>query len=269
MAGIATCSVVCVIYFLTYLAVIAYIPWEEIVELVEGGGDGAAYIMAIFCEKMFGRGFAIFFTLVVVYCIYGSCFSLMLGFAQIPYAAAKNGMFYKVFAHENANGGFADNSLLFMGICACCFCFVDLGIVIEGMMTTTLVTMFLANSVALVVHRRNNPDLVRPYEMPLYPLPVIIQVVMFTFVFLTSDNYIIMGITPLLEFGMLFLAMGVGAFLMYSKKKGEWPFNKGTTLRIDTNILQPSMKNLEPLKDNKGCDVKSIGGALYAKSHTM
>merc|ERR550525_712842 len=206
----------------------AYLPWDPavggFVGLVQEEGNAAAYIMSIFCEKMFGRGFAIFFTFVVIYCIYGSCFSLMLGFAQIPYAAAKNGMFYKTFAHENENGGFADNSLLFMGILACAFCFVDLGIVIEGMMTTTLVTMFLANSLALVVHRWNHPDLVRPYVMPLYPLPVVIQVVMFTFVFLTSDNYIFMGITPLLEFGMLFLLMGVGAFLMFSKQRKEWPF---------------------------------------------
>lgn len=46
--------------------------------------------------QMFGKGFAVFFTLVVIYCIYGSCFSLMLGFAQIPYAAAKNNMFFEV-----------------------------------------------------------------------------------------------------------------------------------------------------------------------------
>merc|ERR550525_1688709 len=228
----------------------AYLPWDPavggFVGLVQEEGNAAAYIMAIFCEKMFGRGFAIFFTFVVIYCIYGSCFSLMLGFAQIPYAAAKNGMFYDIFAHENENGGFADNSLLFMGVCACAFCFVDLGIVIEGMMTTTLVTMFLANSVALVVHRWNNPDLVRPYEMPLYPLPVVIQVIMFTFVFLTSDNWFIMGLTPLLEFGMLFLALGVGAFCMFAKKKNEWPF--GESHRLDTKILHPTMRALSPLK---------------------
>ena len=90
IACVVTCLVVCVVYFLTYTAVMAYLPWQEFVALVEGGGGSAAYIMSIFCERMFGKGFAIFFTLVVIYCIYGSCFSLMLGFAQIPYAAAQN-----------------------------------------------------------------------------------------------------------------------------------------------------------------------------------
>merc|ERR1719499_1291930 len=232
LAGIVTCGVVCVIYFATYIAVMAYLPWDPAVGgyvgLVESGGNSAAYIMSLFCEQMIGRGFAIFFTLVVIYCIYGSCFSLMLGFAQIPYAAAKKGMFYKYFAHENEDGGFADHSLLFMGVLSCGFCFVDLAIVIEGMMTTTICTMFLANSLSLVIHRKRFPDMERPYTMPLYPLPVIIQVVMFSFVFLTSDNYFIMGSAPLLEFGLLFLLAGTGAFLMQSKAQGKWPFEKST-----------------------------------------
>lgn len=232
-----TCIVVCAVYFLTYIAVMAYLPWDPAeggyVGLVENGGNAAAYIMSIFCEKMIGRGFAVFFTLVVVFCIYGSCFSLLLGFAQVPYAAATSGMFFRFFAHEhakdeNGKGGFADHSLLFMGVMSCVFCFVDLAMVIEGMMTTTICTMFLANSLSLVVHRKRFPNLERPYEMPLYPLPVIIQVVMFSFVFLTSDNYIIMGSAPLLEFGLLFLLAGTFVFLGQSKAQGLWPFEKVT-----------------------------------------
>jgi len=240
VAGIVTCSIVCVVYFLTYLGVLAYLPWQDVVKLVEEGGDSAAFIMSIFCEKMIGKGFAIFFTLVVIYCIYGSCFSLMIGFAQIPYAAAKNGMFFKKFAHEHEDG-FADNALLFMGFFACIFCFVDLGLVIEGMMTTNLVTMFLANSVALVVHRRNYPDHERPYEMPCYPFPVIVQVIMFGFVFITSDNYIVFGQAPLLEFGLLFLLLGVGAFLLFQKRKKAWPFGKSPAERMDTVNFPPAM----------------------------
>lgn len=226
IAGIVTCAVVCVVYFLTYLSVMVYLPWDGpdgyVAKALNDDG-GANYIMSVFCEKMFNREFAIFFTLVVVYCIYGSCFSLMLGFAQIPAAAAKNGMFFKFFAHRH-DKGFHDHSLLFMGFFTCVFCFVDLGMVIEGMMVTTLATMFLANAVALVYHRWTRPDMARPYCMPLYPLPVVIQFVMFGFVFLTSPNYVIEGKEPLLELGLAFLLMGCGAFLIFAKSVGEWPF---------------------------------------------
>jgi len=251
IAGVVTCLVVCVIYFLTYLSVMAYLPWDGpdgFVAMVTEG-SGATYIMSIFCERMFNRGFAIFFTLVVVYCIYGSCFSLMLGFAQIPWAAAKNGMFFEFFAHQHESG-FADYSLLFMGFFTCVFCFVDLGLVIEGMMITNLATMFLANSVALVVHRYNNPDLNRPYTMPLYPLPVIIQMIMFGFVFITSPS-IMFGDAPLLEFGLGFILLGVVAFLIFAKKKNEWPFlseetevenSTGLTVSSPLKVVEESEK---------------------------
>eukprot|EP00495_Collosphaeridae_sp_1-RS-2012_P003243 TRINITY_DN2695_c0_g1_i1.p1 TRINITY_DN2695_c0_g1~~TRINITY_DN2695_c0_g1_i1.p1 ORF type:complete len:172 (-),score=14.63 TRINITY_DN2695_c0_g1_i1:567-1082(-) len=104
------------------------------------------------------------------------------------------------------------------------YCFLDLGLVIEGMMTTNIVAMFLANSLSLVYHRWQNPDFKRPYEMPLYPLPVIIQVAMFSFIFLTSDNWIISGGNPLLELGIAFLLLGSGLFLLRSKKYNERPF---------------------------------------------
>jgi len=228
LAGVATCIIVCIVYFLTYIAVMAFLPWDPedggYVAQVQGDGNAAAYIMSTFCEKMIGRNFAIFFTFVVIWCIYGSCFSLMLGFAQIPYAAAKAGMFMEMFAHEHVTKGFADYSLLFMGFFSCIFCFLDLGVVIEGMMTTNIVAMFLANSLSLVYHRWHNPNFKRPYEMPLYPLPVIIQVTMFSFIFLTSDNWIISGGNPLLELGMAFLLLGSFLFLLRSKKYNEWPF---------------------------------------------
>jgi len=253
VAGISTCFIVCIVYFLTYIAVMAYLPWDEAVGgyvgLVKGDGNAAAYIMSIFCEQMIGRNFAIFFTFVVIYCIYGSCFSLMLGFAQIPYAAAKEGMFLNLFGHEHATKGFADYSLLFMGICTCVFCFVDLAIVIEGMMTTNIITMFLSNSLSLVYHRWTQPDAVRPYKMPLYPLPVIIQVAMFSFIFLTSDNWFISGGNPLLELGMVFLLVGSIVFLMQAKRLGEWPFEKQhqfqdllklTTKTITTSFTEAS-----------------------------
>jgi len=228
LAGVATCIIVCIVYFLTYISVMAFLPWDPAeggyVAQVQGDGNAAAYIMSTFCEKMIGRNFAIFFTFVVIYCIYGSCFSLMLGFAQIPYAAAKAGMFLEMFAHEHVTKGFADYSLLFMGFFSCIFCFLDLGVVIEGMMTTNIVAMFLANSLSLVYHRWQNPNFDRPYEMPLYPLPVIIQVTMFSFIFLTSDNWIISGGNPLLELGLAFLFLGSCLFLLRSKKYNEWPF---------------------------------------------
>jgi len=230
IACIATCIIVCIIYFLTYIAVMSYLPWDPevngFVKLVEDDNNNAAYIMALFCEKLVNRNFGIFFTFVVIYCIFGSCYSLMLGFAQVPYAAAKTGSFFEIFGREHSTG-FANFSLLFMGCSTCVFCFVDLETLIEGMLTTMILTMYMSNSLSLVYHRWTQPDCVRPYKMPLYPLPVIFQVLMFAFIFLTSDNWIFSGGAPLLELGLLFLLTGTFVFLFQSKKSGEWPFEGG------------------------------------------
>jgi len=263
LAGIWTCCIVCIVYFLTYLAVMVYLPWDPAVGgyvgLVEGDGNAAAYIMSTFCENMFGRNFATFFTFVVIYCIYGSCFSLMLGFAQIPYAASKAGMFLDVFGHEHATKGFADYSLLFMGSCTCIFCFVDLAIVIEGMMTTTIITMFLSNSLSLVYHRWTQPECERPYKMPFYPWPVVVQVLMFSFIFLTSDNWIFTGGNPLLELGLLFLFIGSLVFLIQSKKLGEWPFDKYSSfdnpIKLSTATINNSIKGSTEKTESGGVDM--------------
>lgn len=227
IACIATCIIVCIIYFLTYIAVMSYLPWDPevggFVKLVEDDSNNAAYIMALFCEKLVNRNFGIFFSFVVIYCIFGSCYSLMLGFAQVPYAAAKTGSFFEIFGREHSKG-FANFSLLFMGFSTCVFCFVELETLIEGMLTTMILTMYMSNSLSLVYHRWTQPDCVRPYKMPLYPLPVVFQVLMFAFIFLTSDNWIFSGGPPLLELGILFLLTGTIVFLFQSKKAGEWPF---------------------------------------------
>jgi len=229
LSCISTCIIVCFIYFLTYLAVMSYLPWDPeedgFVKLVQDDDNNAGYIMALFCEKLVNRNFGIFFTLVVIYCIFGSCYSLMLGFAQVPYAAAKAGFFFELFGHEHRKG-FADFSLLYMGFCTCAFCFVDLEILIEGMLTTMILTMYMSNTLSLVYHRWTQPDCERPYKMPLYPLPVIFQMLMFSFIFLTTDNWIFTGGTPLLELGLLFLLAGTIVFLIMQKHLKKWPFKE-------------------------------------------
>jgi len=210
----------------------------------------------------------------VIYCIYGSCFSLMLGFAQIPYAASKAGMFLELFAHEHPTKKFADYSLLFMGFFTCIFCFVDLAIVIEGMMTTTIITMFLSNSLSLVYHRWTQPDCHRPYKMPLYPLPVIVQVVMFSFIFLTSDNWIFTGGNPLLELGLLFLLVGSFVFLIQSKKLGEWPFDTHVLfddpLKLTTATMTSTTSSVEGhVGGEKTTDTNEVGGKVEKTRKTM
>mmetsp|Transcript_1838 Transcript_1838/g.2880 ORF Transcript_1838/g.2880 Transcript_1838/m.2880 type:complete len:574 (+) Transcript_1838:177-1898(+) len=228
-ACVVTCQVVAVVFFAVNFAVIGYLPWhgeDGFVELVEGDTGGANYIMSLFMERMFNRGFAIFFTLVVLYTIFGSCFSLLLGYSAIPWAAARDGMFFQWFGHLHpTKQGLADHSLLATGIMTGLCCFLDLELLINGLVTTRLVCQFIAQAVSVILHRKHFPDAERPYKMPLYPLPVIICIVFFTFVFVTTENYIIMNQVPLLELAIAYLLVGLAVYFPWAKTMGMWPYN--------------------------------------------
>merc|ERR1719183_28284 len=225
-AVVFTCFAVCVIYFLVYLAVMGFLPWsgeDGFTKLVDADSDSANYIMAIFCEKLAGRGFAIFFTIVVVYTIFGSCFALLLGYAAVPYAAAKDGYFFSWFDHEHpTKQGLADYSLIVCSAVSCIFCFVELETIIEGMLTTRLLVQFIAQNVGLIMYRKSHPEVSRPFKTPLYPLPQIIATLVFFFVFITTSNYMFSGEDPLLELGVVFLLLGVGLYCMWAKSRGYW-----------------------------------------------
>lgn len=224
-----TCQVVAVVFFAVNFAVVGYLPWDGedgYVALVESDSGGASYIMSLFMERMINKGFAIFFTLVVLYTIFGSCFSLLLGYSAVPWAAAKDGMFFEWFAHLHpTKQGLADNSLLATGIVTGLCCFLDLELLINGLVTTRLVCQFGAQAVGILLHRKHYPEHDRPYLMPYYPWPVVICLVFFTFVFVTTENYIIMGAVPLLELAIAYLLAGLGVYFPWAKHNEMWPYN--------------------------------------------
>merc|ERR1719266_1361793 len=197
IACVVTCVVVAMCFFLVDIAVIGSLEWDPAkggyVELVTSGADSANYIMALFCETHVSRGFAIFFTIIVVITIFGSCFSFMIGLAQIPYTAAKDGYFYVFLAHEHEHyKGLSDYSLLFVGGLSTIFCFMSLDIVIEGMLTMQLLIQFMSQGFGLMYYRwLVHPDdqEVPGFAVPGFPIPCIIQLTVFGFIFSTTDTY--------------------------------------------------------------------------------
>jgi len=232
IACVVTCVVVAMCFFLVDIAVIGSLQWDPdkggYVELVTSGADSANYIMAIFCEEMISRGFAIFFTIIVVITIFGSCFSFMIGLAQIPYTAAKDGYFYVFLAHQHPTmKGLSDYSLLFVGGLSTIFCFLELELVIEGMLTMQLLIQFMSQGFGLMyyrylVHEEDQEE--APFSCPAFPIPCLIQLTIFGFIFCTTDTYAFHGNAPLLEVAMSFIFMGVVCYLLWARSNGFWPY---------------------------------------------
>merc|ERR1740123_702540 len=233
IACVGTCVVIAMCFFLVDIAIIGSLEWDPLndgyVALVTSGAESSNYIMALFCETHISRGFAIFFTCIVCITIFGSCFSFMIGLAQIPYTAAKDGYFYDFLAHQHpVHKGLSDYSLLFVGALATIFCFVELELVIEGMLTMMLFVQFMGQGWGMIWYRYwgcpAEHQEFGPFSVPCFPVPNIIQLVVFGFIFLTTDTYIIHGHVPLLEIALMFLAAGCIMYLLWARAKSFWPF---------------------------------------------
>jgi amino acid transporter len=70
----------------------------------------------------------------------------------------------------------------------------------------------------LMLLRRQAPEMPRPYRVWLYPLPALVALVGWIFVFATTQLVVIL-------FGVGVLALGCLAFLLWSWSTSCWPFS--------------------------------------------
>jgi amino acid transporter len=177
-------------------------------------------------ERIYGFGVATIFTLMILWTAFGSVFALLLGYSRIPFAAARDGYFFKAFGRLHARDGFPYVSLLVLGAISIVACMFPLGTVIDGLIATRILVQFMGQVVGVIRLRRVRPDMARPYRIWLYPLPTVIALLGWTFVFLTTDIRVI-------GFGVGILALGVVCFLVWSQRTGGWPFRKAGLLTSD------------------------------------
>jgi amino acid transporter len=206
---------VALIYIAINFSVIGVVPWREFVPADKHPESN--FIVSIFMERIYGKGVATFFTAMVLWTAFGSVFALLLGYSRVPYAAAIDGYFFKVFARLHPKKSFPYISLVVLGAIAIVCSFFSLGLVIDALITTRILIQFIGQIVAVSLLRKNQPELARPYRIWLYPLPNLFALVGWIFVFATTDWTII-------AFGLGTLVIGVGCFMLWSRRTQQWPF---------------------------------------------
>ena len=143
--------------------------------------------------------------------------ALLLGYSRIPCAAAESGYFFRVFGRLHPTKDFPYVSLLVLGAISIVAGFFSLGTVIDALIVTRILVQFMGQVVGLMLLRRNAPDMPRPYRMWLYPVPAVIALLGWIFVFATTQLLVIL-------FGVGVLALGCFAFLLWSWNTKRWPF---------------------------------------------
>ena len=206
---------VALIYAGINLSIIGVVPWREFVPA--SAHSHSDFIVSVFMERLYGTHVATVFTAMVLWTAFGSVFALLLGYSRIPYAAALDGTFFRVFARVHPEKHFPHVSLVVIGVIAILCSTFSLGMVIDALLTTRILVQFIGQVVAVIRLRTVRPDMPRPFRMWLYPVPALVALLGWIFVLGTSDPLVIL-------FGLGTLALGVAAFFAWSWRTGHWPF---------------------------------------------
>ncbi|HYV33054.1 MAG TPA: APC family permease [Candidatus Binatia bacterium] len=213
---------VAVIYVTMNLSIIGVVPWHEFVSPPgQPLPDPPPPVVSMFIERVYGSRVAVVFTVMVLWTAFGSCFALLLGYSRIPYAAARDGNFFSVFARLHPTQNFPHVSLLLIGSLSIAFSFFSLVDVIDGLLVTRILVQFVGQIGAVLWLRRRAPELPRPFRMWLFPAPALVALVGWSFLFWTS------GTTPKL-YALAVLGLGVLFFLVWSRWTRRWPFDATT-----------------------------------------
>lgn len=209
---------VAIIYMGINLSIIGVVPWREFVPAADH--PESSFVVSVMMQKIYGSGVATIFTLLILWTAFGSVFALLLGYSRIPFAAAKSGYFFRVFARLHPTKDFPYVSLLVIGLISIFAGFLSLGTVIDALIVTRIVVQFMGQAVGLILLRRHAPDMPRPYRMWLYPVPALVALLGWIFVFATTQFRVIL-------FGVGVLGLGCLAFLLWSRNTRRWPFGFG------------------------------------------
>lgn len=201
---------VTVINVLISFGFIGVVPWRE--------GMKSQSIGAAFMSTAYGLWAGQLLAGLIVITAFASIFALLLGYSRVPYAAAQDGIFMRWFGELHPTKEFPHRSLLLIGAGAILASFFDLQDVILALMAARIVIQFNAQVIALFLIRARRPDIERPFKVWLYPIPPLVSLAGYLYVFAS------LGLKFIL-FGLLTLLIGVGVYLLVARRQKEWPFS--------------------------------------------
>jgi basic amino acid/polyamine antiporter, APA family len=199
------------LYVMMTASFLSVIPWQELMQ--------TKFVASTFIERLQGAAAGNLMTLLLLWIAFSSVFSLLLGYSRIPYAAAVDGNFFRIFGRLHPKGAFPYVSLITLGVLASFFTMGGLSEVIGSLIATRVLIQYLPQTIGFFLLRFRSPDLPRPFRMWFYPIPGIISIVGWIYVLGTAARKSIL-------FALGVLLVGTAAYLVRSWKKREWPFEE-------------------------------------------
>lgn len=204
---------IAILYLAMNMSVSSVIPWQEIKAL--GATGNKDYIVSLFIERLYGHKAAIVVTVMILWVALASLFALLLGYSRIPYAAAVDGAFFKIFAKLHPTKNFPYVSLLVIAGLGFVFSMLfRMSDVISGILAMRIIVQFIAQAAGVILLRKRNGTKNLPYKMPLYPLPVIVAILIWILLFSCT------GMSSIISFFFVF-GIGVIVYFVTAKLQGK------------------------------------------------
>jgi fructoselysine transporter len=201
---------IAILYLLMNISVVSVIPWEQ--------AKDSKFVISAFMQELAGPKAAQVITCLVLLVAFASVFSATLGYSRIPYAAAADGSFFKVFARLHPTGNFPYISLLFIGSIAFVFSLLfKLIDVINAILAMRILVQFIAQGVGLLLLTKLRKTIDFPYKMPFFPLPIYLAILMWFGILISTGWLMVMG-------GLITTAIGAAVYFVKAKVNAEWPF---------------------------------------------
>ncbi|MCI0351402.1 MAG: APC family permease [Acidobacteriales bacterium] len=210
---------VAAMYIVMNISILGVIPWRELDEAAKS--ESRFYIISTMMERTYGHWAGILAALLIMWTAFASVFSLLLGYSRVPYAAALDGNYFRVFQKVHPQHRIPHVSLLVLGGTVVLFCFLRLADVIAALVVIRIVIQFVVQTVGLMIWRAEVPDAPRPFRMWLYPAPAILAITGFIYVLFSRPNF-----QKELHYALVIVATGLLIFFVRSWRKREWPFGK-------------------------------------------
>lgn len=197
IAGIA------LLYLLMNISVASVLPLKQIQE--------SKFVVSEFVQTIAGPTFGKIATILILWVAFASVFSATLGYSRIPYAAAADGAFFKVFAKLHPTKGFPYVSLLILGSVAFVFSLLfKLSEVISAILAMRILIQFIGQAIGLILLVKRKGRNFFAWKMPLYPIPIILAIAIWGFIFYSTGAL-------MMQYALAVISLGLVAYGIKSK----------------------------------------------------
>jgi amino acid transporter len=224
LAIILSIVAIMLMYLVMNVGVLGVLPTDRI--------TSSSFLAADVVARNWGGTAAHVVTVLILITAFASVYCGLLGGSRVPYNAARDGVFIGRFGRLHPTLRFPRFALLVMGAITAAGSFFDIGTLIACLTSTIVLVQALGQVAAVVVLRRRQPDLPRPYRMWLYPVPAVVAAVLWFcayIVFAVPDQRLAANnpahpswLPVAVSLGVV--AAGAVAFLVWARVERTWPF---------------------------------------------